>query len=180
MGLKRTVEPVDMPVTLSEAKAHARVDSDFEDELITGLIMAASAMVENYIGRSLMAQTWRLSLSHFSERIELPRGPVRSVSSFTCSGVAVSGDVYTEDFDADPPALVRNADASWPSVGDEVNPIVVTYVAGFDPLPADIKQAILMLVASWYSNRETLLMGSTAAEMPMGTMALLQNHRAFW
>lgn len=185
MGLKRTTEPVDMPVTLAEAKAHARVDGDHEDDLITGLIHAATAMIENYIGRSLMEQTWRYTPRRLADRVELPRGPVRSISSFGVVGSdgvsgAVSSGLYVEDFDADPPALVRKSGETWPEVGSDANAVTIEYVAGYDPLPGDIRQALLMLVASWYSNRETLLTGSQAAEMPMGTMALLQNHRAFW
>lgn len=185
MGLKRTAEPGDTPVSLAELKAHARIDGDHEDDLLVGLILAATSMIENYIGRSLMEQTWRFTLQRFSERIELPRGPVRSISSFAATdgdGTVqdVGSSVYSEDLDADPPALVRNSGESWPSISNDVNPIVIEYVAGYDPLPADIKQALLMLVASWYSNRETLLTGGAAAEMPLGTMALLQNHRAFF
>lgn len=185
MGLKRTVEPVAPPVTLAQAKAHARVDGDHEDDLITGLIHAATAMVENYIGRSLMEQTWRYTPKTLSQRVELPRGPVQSISTFTVvdsdgNSQAVGSSSYSEDFDADPPALVLNSGESWPTAGPDANAVTIEYVTGFDEVPADIVQALLMLVASWYSNRETLLTGSQAAEMPLGTMALLQNHRAFW
>lgn len=184
MGLKRTLAPTDTPVSLAEAKAQCRVLSDDEDELIEGLIAAATSMVEDYCGRSLMAQTWRLTLDNFADRIILPRGPVQLVSAFTVlpqTGAAetVSGDLYALDNESDPPAIVRQPLATWPTPGDRVNPISITYVAGYDAVPAAIKQAILMLVANWFKNRETLLTGSIVAEMPFGTMALLENHRAF-
>lgn len=184
MGLKRTVEPVATPVSLAEAKAQCRVLHDDEDDLITDLIAAAVSMVEDYCGRSLMQQTWRLTLDKFSDTILLPRGPVASLTSFQYYDTAgnlqtVPADTYTLDTESDPSWIVRNSDASWPVVQDGVNSVRVTYVTGYSTVPAAIKQAILMLVASWFRNREALLTGTIVAEMPLGTMALLQNHRAF-
>lgn len=184
MGLKRTVEPVVTPVSLGEAKAHCRITHSDEDALITDLIGAAVSMVEDYCGRSIMAQTWQLTLDGFAERIILPRGPVSAISGFTYldadgASTTVPATIYAEDLDADPQAIVREPRQSWPSPGDYVNPVTITYTAGYSTVPAAIKQAILMLVASWYQNRSTLLSGSSVAEMPLGTMALLQNHRAF-
>lgn len=184
MGLKRTVEPTAMPVTLAEAKAQCRVLHDDEDDLIEGLIAAATSMVEDYLGRSLSAQTWRLTLDGFADRIILPRGPVTAISAFTYLDAAgasqtVSSGLYALDTDADPQMIRRQPAASWPVPGDFVNPVTITYTAGFTEAPAAIRHAILMLVANWFANRETLLTGSIVAEMPFGTAALLENHRSF-
>jgi uncharacterized phiE125 gp8 family phage protein len=184
MGLKRTVEPTELPVSLAEAKAQCRVLHDDEDDLLDGLIAAATSMVEDYTGRSLMAQTWRLTIDEFADRILLPRGPVQSVSAFTVlpqtgSAATVDSALYALDNESDPAAIVRQPSASWPTPGDRVNPISITYLAGYDTVPAAIKHAILMLVGNWFRNRETLLTGTTVAEMPFSTMALLENHRAF-
>lgn len=184
MGLKRTVEPTGTPVTLAEAKAQCRVLDDDEDALIEGLMAAATAMVEDYTGRSLTAQTWRLTLDEFNDRILLPRGPVQSITAFTCADSAgdaqtVSSALYVLDTDADPSAIVRQPAASWPTPGQFVNPISITYVAGYAAPPPAIKHAILMLVANWFKQRETLLTGTIVAELPLGTMALLENHRGF-
>jgi uncharacterized phiE125 gp8 family phage protein len=184
MGLKRTVEPSDMPVTLGEAKAQCRVLHDDEDQLLEDLIAAATSMVEDYLGRSLTTQTWRLTLDAFSDAIILPRGPVQSIASFTyldASGASqtVPGATYAFDADADPQAVRRQPSASWPQPGDRINPVTITYVAGYSVVPAAIRQAILMLVATWFANRETLLTGSIVAEMPFSAMALLENHRSF-
>jgi uncharacterized phiE125 gp8 family phage protein len=184
MGLKRTVEPVATPVSPAEAKAQCRVLHDDEDDLITDLIAAAVSMVEDYCGRAIMTQTWRLTLPEFEDRIILPRGPVQTISSFTHLDAAgdsqtVDAAIYAQDFDADPQALERQPAQVWPAVGEFVNPVTVVYVSGYAVVPGAIKQAILMLVANWYKNRETLLTGATVAEMPLGTMSLLQNHRAF-
>lgn len=184
MGLKRTVEPSDMPVSLIEAKAQCGVLHDDEDALLEGLIAAATSMVEDYLGRSLTTQTWRLTLDGFADRIILPRGPVRSVSAFTYLDTAdaqqtVPAPTYLFFDGGDPQMVVRRRSASWPQSGDRPDAVSITYIAGYETVPAAIKHAILMLVANWFANRETLLTGSIVAEMPLSTMALLENHRSF-
>lgn len=62
--LERTVNPAVEPVTLSEAKLHLRgftSTTDLDNE-ITQLIVSAREWVEDYTGRALVEQRWRLSL----------------------------------------------------------------------------------------------------------------------
>src|SRR5476651_2351214 len=49
-----------LPVGLSEVKAHLRLDHAHEDEYLRTLIQAAVGFVEEYLGRSLLTQTWRI------------------------------------------------------------------------------------------------------------------------
>jgi hypothetical protein len=51
----------------------------------------------------------------------------------------------------------------------------------FDPLPADLKLAVLMLAANWYEQRETLVVGNTitATEVPYGWSDIIRQHRAW-
>jgi hypothetical protein len=60
-----------------------------------------------------------------------------------------------------------------------------TYNAGFQvdatdrtvwAAPEDIKQAVRMLVAHWYLNREAVVVGSTSAEVEIAVRALLRAH----
>lgn len=60
-------------------------------------------------------------------------------------------------------------------------------VADADPLPdpvgnalhatRSIDQGVLLLVGHWYANRESTVIGSISAEMPMATRALWMPHR---
>lgn len=54
-------------------------------------------------------------------------------------------------------------------------------ISDFDPLPADLKQAVLMLAANWYEQRETLVIGNTitATEVPYGWQDLIRGYRAW-
>jgi hypothetical protein len=61
--LERTVDPDIEPILLAEMKAHLRVTDTDNDTLITGLITGAREWVEDYTGRALIDQTWRLTLA---------------------------------------------------------------------------------------------------------------------
>ena len=46
-------------------------------------------------------------------------------------------------------------------------------------LTHDVKQAILLLVGNWYANRESVVVGTISAEVPMGVPALLWTRKRF-
>jgi peptide/nickel transport system permease protein len=54
---KTTTAPASEPITLTEAKAHLRVDFDDDDTLITAMIAAARGYVEEHCNRALLTQT---------------------------------------------------------------------------------------------------------------------------
>jgi hypothetical protein len=65
LTLVQTVAPTAEPLTLAEAKLHARQDFDDDDTLFTALIVAARNWAETYTGRQLVTATWRLSTDQF-------------------------------------------------------------------------------------------------------------------
>jgi uncharacterized phiE125 gp8 family phage protein len=156
------------PVTLSEARAHLRVDADTaQDALIAMMIGAAVDVFEGETGRQIGEATYDLHLSAFPRRgqpIEIPRPPLRSVVSVA----------YGEDIQWDGPFSVIapqgpyagtgaiTAD-SWPTTS---GPVVVRFTAGYaeGQIPDAIRLRILMLVADFYENRETQIVGSITAE----------------
>lgn len=52
-------------------------------------------------------------------------------------------------------------------------------MADMDVVPADLKQAVLMLVGHFYENREATLIGISADEVPLGVWSILDQHRAW-
>lgn len=46
-----------------------------------------------------------------------------------------------------------------------------------DGPPADLEQAVLMLAADWYENREASLVGVSAQPIPFGVHAIVNEHR---
>lgn len=79
--LQRTVEPTAEPVTLTELKSHLRVEDNTDDDLITGLGIAARDYVEKQTSRQIMPATFTLTLDSFPGGdgiIELPRPPFKA------------------------------------------------------------------------------------------------------
>lgn len=177
MGLRLITAPASYPVTLTEAKAQCRVDGSDEDALLNSYIAMATAHVESVTGRAIISQTWELVIDDFSDAIMLTKGPVQSVTSVKYIDTneveqTLATDQYTLDNVSDPAWIVKPDDVTYPEVADGVNNVVIRFVAGYATVPAELKAAIQVLIASWYDNRST-------AEIPGAVHALMTNHRAF-
>src|ERR1035437_607104 len=63
-SLERITQPEIEPVLLADMKIHLRTfaDDTSENTMIEGLIVAAREWVEDYTGRALIDQTWRLTM----------------------------------------------------------------------------------------------------------------------
>lgn len=48
-----------------------------------------------------------------------------------------------------------------------------------DGIPADLEQAVLMVAAHWFSEREAVLIGVSAQELPFGATQILAEHRRY-
>lgn len=150
--LKQTVAPAAEPVTLTEAKAHIRVDITDDDALITSLIVAAREHVESLTRTQFMPATWRLSLDGFPPAyrlrgafyrqepegtdIILPRPPLTAVSSikyYDTSGVlqTASTDLYAAQTDETPGRVTLKYGQIWPDAQDIANAVQVLYTAGY-------------------------------------------------
>jgi hypothetical protein len=56
--------------------------------------------------------------------------------------------------------------------------IEVTYPTSVN-VPADLKEAVLLLAGHWYENREASLVGVTAVVIPFGVEAIVNEHREY-
>ena len=179
--------PAVEPITLAEAKAHLRVTASDEDALITALITAARTTCENEIRRSLITQTWELTLDQFPDAIELPYPPVIGVTSvqyIDATGgteTTLSAASYTLDAKCEPGWLVPAYGYEWPTPRDEINAVTVIYTAGYgasSAVPEAIKAWIKLHVGHWYANREASVVGATAVQLPFAA-GLLDPYRVF-
>lgn len=64
-GYVLKVPPAEEPVTLDEAKVHLRVDTNADDDYISGLIAVAREQVEVDTGRAMIKRTYQLILDNF-------------------------------------------------------------------------------------------------------------------
>lgn len=186
------------PVSLADAKAHCRVDHSSDDVLISALVSGAGEYVSRFTRKALIHTTYRYTFDTFPDGpIELPRQPVPSipvggsyayamprVRYYDTAGdrqTMVEGDDYELDLGNNPPRLVLPPMTYWPlTQPGKVNAVEVDFVAGFGAnsagVPELLRQAILMLVAHWYENREAV--GSVGQEVPLAVDSILRIHQA--
>ena len=164
MGLTLIAPASGLLVEIATAKLWAKADDtvgSIEDDWFTSKIAAATQQIEAFLGVSVSTKTWALSLPGFSDVMELPPGPIQSVASveyLDSDGAeqTLSASLYALDLIGNPASIVRASDASWPATDDVPNAVTITFTAGFDdaePVLADIKDAVLDIVAWWYDNR---------------------------
>lgn len=183
---RRTVNPTSEPVTLEDFKAHARVDYDDQDTVINNQITAARLYCEEYLQRSFITTTWALTMEEFPcEEIELQRANLIAVSSITYIDTAgatqtLDASHYRVDAYSEPPEIEPAWGYYWPFTREISNAVTVTFTAGYGAtaasVPQTIKQAILLLAAHWFENRE-YVSGQTVNTIPMTIESLLMTER---
>lgn len=191
MAIKLITPPATTPVSLTEAKAHLRVDFTDDDALITALIGAATSHAERFTGRAFIDQTWELTVDEFPDNeIEIPNPPLIEVVSIKYDDgdgneVPLDADEYVVDDQSEPGWVLPSSEGVWPSSFDGINAVRIRYRAGYlnsdspqtENVPADIKAAIKLYIGTLYANREHIVIGQTAMQMPWACEALLRPYR---
>lgn len=184
------------PITTAEAKAHLRVDHSNDDTYIDSLIIAATDYTEDVTSNSLIEKTYDYWLDAFpvddDEIIKIPNPPLISITSikyFDDDDVEQtwSSAEYVVDTDcAWHGHVYPGRTYSWPTARDFRKSVHIEYVAGYesstspvtgDNVPMTLKQAMLILIAHWYENREQVIVGSTIANVPDAYDALIANSK---
>ena len=184
--LQQTVAPDKEPLTLSEAKTHLRIDGTEEDALISGLISTARMMAEAYTSRAMIQSTFEMKLRDFpggGGSIMLPRTPLVSVSSVEYYDAAgTQQTLATSNYEAlsnDTTAMVSLLPTkTWPETqSDRRLPVTVTFIAGYGTestsVPQSVRSAMLMAIGHLFENREAVVTGTIATQLPMAVEALL-------
>lgn len=185
--------PTEEPYSLEEAKAHLRVETGADDNLITGLILAARQYVERETNKSLVTQTWKLTLDRFPQGpIHLGHGPVSAVGAFAYRDT--NGEVQTVDpstfVTSDLPAEYPEITPTplgpfwpwiWPYTLPQPGAVSITFTAGFgdaSDVPQDLKQAMLLIIGHWYNIREAVVLAKESSlVVPMAADAIISNNR---
>ena len=187
MALVLTSGPAVEPVTVSEAKAHLRIDGTADDVLIASLILTSRLHIESSLDLALITQSWTLIRDRWpnSTEVEIPMSPLQSIAAVRVKNASGAADVvpatsYLVDIASRPPRLIWNA-AARPNPGIRANGIEIDFTAGFGAtaasVPAPLKHAISMLVAHWFEHRDPIEIGSDGARMPAAVSDLIQPFR---
>ncbi len=182
MSLTLITPPAAEPVTLTEAKAHLKVDTAADDTLIASLVTAARARAEWHTGRAFVTQSWTLWLDAWPQNglVEIPLPPLQDVTQVTVYALddtpsVLDPSVYQLDAASAPARLLRKGEA--PAKLRAVNAVEIEFTAGYggaSTVPQAIKQAILQIVADLYSHR-----GDGAGIVSPAAEALLAPYRIF-
>ena len=145
---------------------HLRLLPD-DTENLDALIYAAWEYVENFTGHAYGTDTVKVYVDN-AQYVELPRTPAVSITSITADGEAVTDYTF-------------NAASGSVVFSKELSNIEIIYTAGDGTCPFVVWQALLMLIAHWYSNREAVVVGAIATVEPsIGVKELLRQEKGWW
>lgn len=160
MGFRVTTAVATEVVSLTEAKAHLRVDDSASDDYIAALITAAREFAEHRTERSIGAQSITLTADAFGRRMELQRPPVSAISSvryYDTDNVqqTVSSGDYRRDDSVSPAVLEFDRGYALPGVYPRIDAVQILYTAGYtdETVPLSLKQWMLLAIGSMFEQR---------------------------
>jgi len=190
MRLTLTTAAAELPVSLSEAKKHCRVEEeDTEDDLlIEGLIGAATGFLDGpsgILGRAIITQVWLLELPSFPTSLDLPLEPVQSVEVSYLDGDGAEQDLAAETYELVPrpsrkTRMIQVDGSTLPALHSSSFPVRISMTAGFGgavDVPPGLRAAIKMLVSFWYEHREAIIPSNSGVGLPLPISALLARWR---
>ena len=177
----------DTIITVADLKAHMRVTHTAEDTLISALRSAAVSWIEEHCNIKLGSYTARGYLPGFYNAY-IPIGPVTAISEvkyqttadkdYTTDLSTLAADNWYTDTISQP---ARIAFRDYPQTYEyALTPVVVTFTAGYSDMPAPVLQAIRLLVADMYENRQEEVSGTITTRLKFGLDALLNPFRIIY
>lgn len=149
----------DLPITLSEAKEHLRIDADLtaDDGLISAYILGAVDWGQRYMNRDLSVNQWALHLYDSVSEVRIKRSPLIDIVSV---GV-FNGTDYDDYADYELKRSASYATIYFDSAMSNKSKIV--FSAGYSTanLPANIKAGLFLHIAHLYENR-----GDVSVDIP--------------
>ena len=178
--------PASTVISLAEAKTFLRIDSDYDDDdnYITSLINVATNVVEEFTRRRLISQTYNIYYDEFPPYIDLQVGDRITVSHIkyydtnnSLQTLAVSN--YDLDTRIKPGRIYQSETGDFPNTYERPNAVEVEFVVGAaaSDVPAPIVQAIYIIVGRYYENRQDVVTGTIASELPLMVDHLLTPYR---
>jgi uncharacterized phiE125 gp8 family phage protein len=182
MAWKVTTAPVNEPWTLAEVKSYLKIDDSNEDTMLSILIKGARMMAESYLNQGLITQTVTEKLDRLGDpTIYLSVSPVLAVSSFQYANsenttATFAATDYVVDTFSKPARLNLGYGKTWPTLYGNINDVTITYTVGYGTessgVPFQIRQAILLMVADTYENRQDYV-----KRLPTASQYLLDQYR---
>ncbi|MBO9472019.1 phage head-tail connector protein [Shimia sp. R10_1] len=187
------IEEATVPVSalpVSAFKDHLRLGSGFtedslQDDVLESFLQAAISAVEARTGKALFRRSFSWTVYGWRDGVAqgLPVAPVSDISEVTLTdtqgaAVTVASSAYQLVQDMHRPC-VRGVAGGLPNIPTNGS-VTLRFEAGFgatwEEIPADLRQAVLLLAAHYYEFRQETTLSEGC--MPFGVTSLLERYRA--
>ncbi len=173
-------------LTTAEAKTHLKVDTDADDTYIDNLVSAATESAQIFTNRYFINTTITQHGDTWSDIATLFKSKVSSIthikyfdSDNTEQTLATS--VWLSDINHQPARIGLKPNQSFPSLADRINAVNCKYVVGYgsaaSDVPEGIREAVLLIVGNLYENRQEVVVGRIATELPKSAQYLLEQYK---
>jgi len=172
--------------TTAEAKDFLKVDTTADDTLIDNLVAAATESCQIYTNQYFLRATLEQYSDNWDGIYTLYKSPVISITHIKYydsndTEQTLASLNYILDDVSKPARIGLSVDGTLPDLADRINAVHVKYTAGYGTastdVPDGIKQAVLLTLGNWYENRQTVITGRTATELPLSSQYLLDQYK---
>jgi hypothetical protein len=197
--------PTAEPITIEEAKAWAKIDMDDDDAVVTALVAAVREAAERHMRRSLITQTWKLTLDlapsmlnsalpdgvyelpvsslygSLQREVELPNGVVQAITNVTTYGLDNTSSTYdpTNYFlDSAGARLVLNLGCIWPANMRPRAAVEISYRTGYGDGASAVPQPIrTAMMIHFASLYEQRGQAADALDIPPAALSIYNRYR---
>lgn len=186
MTLRVIQAPTAYPVGVDQliAQSNLTLEADVEASergLIEGYIAAATQVVENVSGLRLIERQLEWTVTGFRALSEIPVWPLLSVDEITYdldvdTIAVVPPDQWRVVTDCRPFGVYPTYGRTWPVPLAQLANVRLRMTAGYGDaaaVPAALRQAVTMLAAHFYEEREATS-PTTLSEVPFGVKMLIE------
>lgn len=181
--------PAGASVGRADVKSQLNLTTAAHDNWIDRAIVAAEKHVQKITNRVLISSRFDAFYDRFPATgriIELPKPDVSAVELITYNATdgtstILPAEQYTVDTDSERGRIWEAYGFGWPSTRAIRHAVTIRFLAGYadaGAVPEDIKHAMYMLIAHWFSNRASVLVGTISKEIEFGVAALLAGYES--
>tara|TARA_R100001244_G_scaffold132112_1_gene107100 strand:- start:523 stop:1095 length:573 start_codon:yes stop_codon:yes gene_type:complete len=172
-------------VSTADLKTHLRITFSDDDSYIDSLEAAAVGMVEEFTNRFLLETAVTQYGNTFGDLEILFKSPAHSGSErvyYMNDGAWVLLLISLTEFvyAIEPARLYSRATASIPTADDVFEAWKVNYTVGYASaadIPSALIQAIKIIVSDFYENRQSVIVGKIASEIPRTAQYLMNPYK---
>lgn len=178
--------------TLADVKAYLRITNTADDAVLTRLISAASEYIRSWLNRDIDPRTYtevRDGKGHY--KMAFPNYPITGVTSITVDGQTIpqATSSIASGWVLDDTGIMIQLRGCYTFNRGTQNCVIV-YAAGYTPIPPDISQACIEMVAYRFKESDRIGVSSktlagevisfSQKDIPANAATLMTQYRRFF